>query len=158
MTRQKESLSQRLLKGSLIVLLIPILLPFLLIAYTLHLVHRTALYILVWLLWLPRGKDTLVVSSDSPIWRDYMETQIVPFLLERAFVLNWSERKTWPRWSLCVQLFRHFGGDSEFNPIVIIFRPFRRAKAFRFWQPFKDLKHGNRKPVERLRQEILSTH
>ncbi len=98
----------------------------------------------------------VVVYSDSPIWRDYMETQVVPLVQERAILLNWSERNMWPRWSLSVHVFHHFGEGREFNPLVIVFRPFHRARAFRLWLPFKDWKRGYREPVERLRQELLS--
>jgi hypothetical protein len=57
-------------------------------------------------------------------------------------VLNWSQRSNWNRWSLPVLCFRHFGGDREFNPMAIVFRPFRKARVFRFWRPFRDRKHG----------------
>ena len=90
-----------------------------------------------------------------PIWRDYMRTQIFSLVQERAIVLNWSERKVWPRWSLRVPVFHHFGGAGAFNPLVILFRPFRPARAFRFWLPFRDWKRGYREPVERLRQELV---
>ena len=36
------------------------------------------------------------------------------------------------------------------------FRPFRRAKTFRFWLAFKDWKRGYREPVDRLREELFS--
>jgi hypothetical protein len=115
-----------------------------LIALTLGLAHRAALYALVWTLWLPKGRDILFVYSDSPIWHEYMTTQILPLVQSRAVVLNWSERKLWPWLSLAVSVFHSFGGGREFNPLVIIFRPFARAKLFRFWQPFQDWKRGYR--------------
>ena len=70
------------------------------VAIVLHLLYKTTLYLLVWTLWLPRGKDILFVYSDSPIWRDYMTSEVLPLVHERAVVLNWSERKKWERWSL----------------------------------------------------------
>ncbi len=88
MTRQKRPLRE-LWKAALVVVLLPLVLPLALITYTLGFAHRIALYMLVWLLWLPKGKDTLVVYSDSPIWRDYMETQVVPLVQEPAILLNW---------------------------------------------------------------------
>jgi hypothetical protein len=78
MTRQNEPLSRGWWKVVLVVVLLPIVLPLVLITYVLGFAHRISLYMLIWLLWLPKGKDTLVVYSDSPIWRDYMETQVVP--------------------------------------------------------------------------------
>jgi hypothetical protein len=156
MTRQKEPLSRRVWKAAIVVALLPIVLPLALITLALYFGHRIALYMLVWVLWLPTGKDMLVVHSDSPIWHDYMTTQVLPLVQERALVLNWSERNKWPRWSFRVHVFHSLGGDREFNPLVVLFRPLRRARVFRFWSPFQDWKRGYREPVERLRQELLS--
>ena len=138
------------------VLLLPIALLFALIILTLYLPYCAVLYMLVWMLWLPKGKDVLFVYSDSPIWHEYMTTQILPPVRERAVVLNWSERNKWPRWSFRAHVFHYFGGDHEFNPLVVLFRPFRRARTFRFWLPFKGWKRGYKEPVERLRQELFS--
>jgi len=156
MTRQERTFSQRLKNGALVVVLLPLVLPLALVAITLHLLYRIVLYLLVWTLWLPRGKDILFVYSDSPIWREYMETEVLPLVQERAVVLNWSGRKKWLTWSLEIAVFRHFGGAREFNPLVVLFRPVRSARVFRFWTAFKDWKRGYRGPVERLRQDLLS--
>lgn len=156
MTRQKESLSRRLWKAALVVVFLPLLVPLLLISLTLYVAHRIALYMLVWVLWLPRGKDMLVVYSDSPIWHEYMATQVLPLVQERAIVLNWSERNRWRRFSFRTHVFQCFGGSREFNPLVVLFRPFHRARTFRFWLPFKDWKRGYREPVEGLRQDLFS--
>ena len=156
MTRRKESFSQKVRKAALVVVILPLVLPLALLAFTLHLLYRGALYLLVWALWLPRGKDVLFIYSDSPIWREYMATQVLPLVQERAVVLNWSERKKWPTWSVEVAIFRHFGGAREFNPLVVLFRPLRTAKLFRFWSAFNDWKRGYTEPVERLRQEITA--
>jgi hypothetical protein len=156
MKRQKQPLSRRVWGAGLLVVLLPLVLPLALIAVTLYLAHRIALYMLVWVLWLPRGKDILVVYSDSPIWQEYMTTQILPLVQERAIVLNWSERKTWRRLSFRAHVFRCFGKGREFNPLLVRFSPFRRARIFRFWLPFKDWKRGYREPVERMRQELFS--
>lgn len=109
------------------------------------------------MLWLPQGKDTLFVYSDSPIWHDYMTKQVLPLVKDRAIILNWSERSKWRRWRLTQQVFYSFGGRREFNPMVIIFRPIRRAKVFRFWSAFKDWKHGDPANVEGLRNRLQTT-
>jgi hypothetical protein len=156
MTRQKKSLSRKLWEAALILVFLPIAVPFALIALALYFPNRLALYVLVWVLWLSKGKDTLVVYSDSPIWHEYMVTQILPLVRERAVVMNWSERGNWSRWSFRVHIFHYFAGDREFNPLVVLFRPFRRAKTFRFWLPFKDWKRGYGEPLDRLREELFS--
>ena len=155
MNRQKLSFSQRLKSAALLVLFLPFVLPLALVAIVLHFLYKITLYLLVWMLWLPRGKNIVFVYSDSPIWHDYMATEVLPLVQERAFVLNWSERKKWRRWSLGVAVFRHFGGGREFNPLVVLFRPVRLVRVFRFWSAFKDWKQGHREPVERLRQDLL---
>ncbi len=110
MTRQKQPFLRRLGQAILIVVLLPLVLPLALFAVANHLLYRALLYLLVWALWLPRGKDILFVYSDSPIWHEYMATQVLPLVRERSVVLNWSERKKWSRWSLGVAVFHHFGG------------------------------------------------
>ena len=81
-------------------------------------------------------EDPLFVYSDSPIWHEYIVQHFLPYLGERAVILNWSDRKLW-RFSLARIAFRHFGGNREFNPLAVVFRPFGRTQAFRFWQPFR---------------------
>ena len=154
MTRKKDKSSRSLLRAVGIVVVLPIVLPLILIVFTLGVAHRAALYALVWILWLPRGRDILLVYSDSQIWREYMTTQVLPLVRPRALVLNWSERKRWPWLSLPVSVFRSFGGGREFNPLVIVFRPFARARSFRFWEPFQDWKRVHKEPVERLTKEL----
>ena len=157
MTRQKQPFLRRLRQAILIVVLLPLVLPLALFAVANHLLYRALLYLLVWALWLPRGKDILFVYSDSTIWHEYMATQVLPLVQERSVVLNWSERKTWSRWSLGVAVFHHFGGAGDFNPLVVLFRPLRLAKVFRFWSAFKDWKRGYKEPVERLRHELFAS-
>jgi len=156
MSRQPETFRNRIAKVALVLIFLPVILPLIAVALVLFALHRFVLYVLVWVLWVPKGKDTLFVYSNSPIWHDYMTQQVLPLVHDRAIVLNWSERSTWrrPRWRLTHQVFYSFAGHREFNPMVIIFRPLRRAKLFRFWSAFKDWKHGHAESVERLRNEL----
>jgi hypothetical protein len=139
---------------SLVVVLLPLIIPLAAISLILILLYQSSLYLLIWLLWLPRGKDVLFVSSDSPIWREYMTDHVLPLVANRAVVLNWSERQRWPRWSLAGHFFRAFAGSREFNPMVVVFRPLRRGEFFRFFGPLKHWKHGNCEPVEWLRRQL----
>ncbi|HJX84533.1 MAG TPA: hypothetical protein VJ723_09335, partial [Candidatus Angelobacter sp.] len=144
-------------RALVLVIFIPLVIPLAIIGIVSFLVYRTVLYLLIWLVWLPRGKDVLYVSSDSPIWQQYMADQILPLVKNRAVVLNWSEREKWFRYSFSVRVFRAFGGSREFNPLVVVFRPLRRARCFRFLPAFKDWKHGNTGSVEQLRRELMSS-
>jgi hypothetical protein len=155
MSRISQPLSQKIWQAAIIILLLPLLLPLVALTLSLWVLHRITLYLLVWALWLPQGKDVLVVYSDSPVWCDYMTEQVLPLVQARAVVLNWSERSRWRKWSLAVHILRSFGAGREFNPMVILFRPLRRAQKFRFWSAFKEWKRGDTEPVERLRNDLL---
>ena len=156
MSRQKPTIAQKIGNAFLVLLFLPIVLPLALITLTFWFAHRIALYAFVWILWLPKGKDILFVSSDSPIWQNYMAMRVLPQIRERAIVLNWSERKEWSPLSFRARVFHSFGGGREFNPLVIWFRPFRQARIYRFWPAFRDWKRGYKEPVERLSQDLLS--
>jgi len=120
--------------------------------------------------WYPKGKHLLFVYSDSPNWKDYIKANILPRIQERAVVINWSERSRWD-WKqkpLEVQVFRHWAGVSrysfkgrvkwdgdEFNPIAITFIPWWKRKVFKFWQPFKDFKHGKERPLKQLEAQLF---
>jgi hypothetical protein len=93
MPRQKESLVRKISRAAFFVPLLLLTLPVLLVCAVFYRMYRITLYLLIWLLWLRNGKDVLVVYSDSPIWHEYMTTQILPLVQQRAVVLNWSERK-----------------------------------------------------------------
>ena len=99
-----------------IALLLPIILPLLIVGLVLHFLNNIVIYLFVWVWWLPKGKDVLYVSSDSPVWKEYMETEVFPLVAERAIVLSWSARSKWPKWSFAVRVFRTFGRGRDFNP------------------------------------------
>ena len=110
------------------------------------------LHLAIWTWWYLRGRDILFVYSDSPIWREHVEQHILPYLGERAVVLNWSHRKRW-RISIARLAFHYFGGSREFNPLAVVFRPMRRTRTFRFWQPFRDFKHGRPEALRKLEHD-----
>ncbi len=144
-------------RAAFLVPLLLLILPLLLLCAVFYWMYRVTLYLLIWLSWLRNGKDVLFIYSDSPIWQEYMTTQILPLVQERAIVLNWSKRKTWPKWSLAVRVFHLFSGGRDFNPMVMLFRPFRGAKSFRFFSAFKEWKHGETERVEQLRSELMQS-
>ena len=132
--------------------------------------------------WGPKGKRGLLVYSNSPHWQRYIEEQWLPRLGDQFVVLNWSERATWNR--KCpfeAQLFRRFAGDRNFNPLAVIvlargrhatFRAWLRAikegdairmlapsardvKVIRFWQPFRDFRHGKEEALRQAESELF---
>jgi hypothetical protein len=52
--------------------------------------------------------------------------------------------------------FHHFGGWREFNPLAVVFRPLRRTRTFRFWQPFRDFTHGYPEALHRIESEFFA--
>ncbi|RJR34771.1 MAG: hypothetical protein C4567_15330 [Deltaproteobacteria bacterium] len=137
-------------------ILFPFLLAIALLGLTLYFLWGLALHLAVWVSWLPRGKNVLLVYSNSPLWRDYLESRVLPRFESQAVILNWSDRKKWEtRFSLPVLIFHYFGGPREFNPLAVVFRPRRWGKTFRFWHPFQDLKHGKPEALEKMTEELL---
>jgi hypothetical protein len=95
---------------------------------------------------------------------------MLPKLDNQAVVLNWSERSQWGWWRkpLEVQVFQHWtgwgkyvtfavGGVREFNPVAITFIPWWKRRVFRFWQPFRDFKHGKERPLKELEAKLFDT-
>lgn len=151
-SKSKATWWQWLIADPLILLLLPVVLGML----VLFVISTASLHICIWLLWCTRGRDILFVYSDSPVWHDYVEQRFLPWLGDRAVVLNWSDRSRWqfPP-TLARVAFHHFGGQREFNPLAVVFRPLRRSCVFRFWQPFRDFKHGRPESLQGLEIEFF---
>jgi len=139
---------------AVVIVLSPAILVLVLMILTLFVLTSICLHMLIWTFWCLRGRDILFVYSDSPIWHDYIEQRLLPPIRDRAVVLNWSHRKRW-RLSLARAAFHHFGGYREFNPLAVVFRPLRRSQKFRFWQPFRDLKHGRPHTLQKMEKDFF---
>lgn len=139
---------------AIIVLLLPVIVVSLVVAALFFVLSSVCLHLAIWAWWCLRGRDILFIYSDSPIWREYVGEHILPFLADRAVVLNWSERKRWPV-SLGRLAFYHFGGYRQFNPLGVVFRPFHRTRTFRFWEPFREYKHGQPAALLALEQQFF---
>ena len=148
----RRALQRLISTGSGAILLI-VISPLILVVLILHLIAGLFLHIAAWCWWCSRGRYVLFVYSDSPIWHEYITTNILPRLGRRAVVLNWSLRRRW-RHTLGVLVFGHYGGDREFNPMAIVFRPWRRVRQFRFYEPFREFKHGKPEAVSRMEAEL----
>jgi hypothetical protein len=134
----------------------PLWVPVVVILLLARLFQEFVLYLLVWTMWIGRGRRrVLFVYSDSPSWKEHIERHILPKLPANTVVLNWSHRASWRSFDLAVMLFRCFGGDSEFNPIGLVFERFDLVEEFRFWQPFRDAKHGRPDALQRLEERFV---
>lgn len=155
MSREPKSTGRKVAERLLLLPLFVLVSPLMLLGLILWALNRAVIYLIVWLWWLPNGKDVLYISSDSPIWREYMETEILPLVARRAIILNCSERGTWHSWSFPVRVFRSFGRRREFNPMVVVFGSFKRAKVFRFYPALTKWKHGDSTMLDQLRADLI---
>ena len=156
MNTDKKGSWQTWLWLSLVLVLSPLLLPAVLLWLIFLLLGKLLVLLAVWVYWIPRGKDMLLVYSRSPHWMEYFETGLIPRLGRRVVVLNWSDRARWPRFDLRTSVFRAFKGEKSFNPMALVFKPFRWPVSFRFYEPFKQRKHGNEQPLHDLEADLLA--
>ena len=140
---------------ALVLLVLLAVLPFVLLALALYGLSALLLQVALWLAWVPFGRRVLFVYSDSPVWQEYIEENILPRLPRRSVILNWSQRRTWNRWTLSYWTFRFFAGTRELNPLAIVVRPLRWVRVFRFWRAFRDFKHGRAESLRRIEHEFL---
>ena len=90
----------------------------------------------------------ILVYSDSPNWKAYIEAQWLPRIGNRMYVMNWSQRSRWRELHpLESRVCRSHLGDRDYNPVAIIFQQrdtgAPSVEIIRFFAPFRDHKHGN---------------
>ena len=86
------------------------------------------------------GKDVLVVYTDSPHWKEYIETQWLPRWGDRAIPFDRS--RPWRADQVEARLWRAVAGSVEHTPVVIVVPPHGPVQIVRFWLAFRDYKHG----------------
>jgi hypothetical protein len=146
----------KLLQILIAIPLLAILIPLAVCALLCWLIYGFVIYLLVWVCWCTRGRRVLLLYSNSPAWQDYIDENIIPRLPENTIILNWSERKQWKRsHPFSSRVCSYFGGEREFNPMVLVFRPLHKTEVFRFWQPFRDYKHGNPATLKETERQLF---
>ena len=144
----------RLLIGVLAGAALLLILPFLVIVLGVGAAYGLWLRLRFRHRWGP-ARRAVLVYSDSPHWKRLIETTWLPYLRERAVVLNWSERESWARLHrLEAAVFRHYAGTREFNPVAIVLSGWRPAEVIRFWQPFRDFRHGRPGPLRQAEARL----
>jgi hypothetical protein len=129
------------------------------------------------------GKRGILVYSNSPHWGHYIEQNWLPRIGTQFVLLNWSNRSKWAvEAPFEARVFRRFAGDRDFNPLAIIFlqrvpsatlrawldsvrkgnppgirapNP-HNAAVIRFWQAFKDVKHGRDHLLRTMEAELFA--
>ena len=97
----------------------------------------------------------VLIWSNSPNWKDYIEKNWQPKIGDRLIILNWSEKERWGK-SLPARLFHHFCGTQEnYYPSIILFRGLRRPLVYRFFFAFRDYKHGDEKALKGLESHLF---
>ena len=103
----------------------------------------------------PHQKFILFVYSDSPNWKSYIERNILPQIQDHAVILNWSERNQWDKTSWPVQVFEHWGGQKNFNPLAVVFCGLTQVRVIRFYRAFLDFKHGKEALLRQAESQLL---
>jgi len=102
-----------------------------------------------------QGKVAVLVYSDSPNWKNYIEERMLPPVRDRVVILNWSQRSQWKHHPpLEAKIFEYWGGSREFNPMAIIIPPRGQVRLIRFWKAFMEFKHGKPKSLDSLCEEF----
>jgi hypothetical protein len=105
--------------------------------------------------WSPEGKHILFVYSESRYWQEYIESNIVPSIKNKAVFLNGSKRSEWKKnMPLEAKAVSHWGGDLEFNPIAIVFASNQKVKIIHFYKAFEDFDHGKHKLLKEKEAEL----
>ena len=103
-----------------------------------------------------KGKVILFAYSDSPNWKDYIETKILPSLEGCSVILNWSKRREWESsMQFEERLLNQWAGSGEFTPTAIFFPLMGKVRVFRLFQPSNNPKHGKDKVSKEAEQSLL---
>jgi hypothetical protein len=105
------------------------------------------------------GKDVLIVYTESPLWKEYIESRWLSRWGDRAIVLDRS--KPWSNDQPEARLWRAVAGSVEHTPVVIVVPARGRVQIVRFWLAFRDFKHGKEQKLrdaEARLARILDDH
>ncbi len=108
--------------------------------------HKTELY----------GIVGVLVTSESPNWKQYIEDAWLPRFGSAMHILNWSERRTWRRSIYTILYYRFAGSRENHCPCIILLRGLKPPLVFRFHNAFRDAKHGNRAALIELERRLFT--
>ena len=108
--------------------------------------HKTGLYAILGVL----------ITSDSPGWKQYIEDLWLPRFGSSIQILNWSDQRKWRRSIYTVLFFRFVGTRENYCPSIILFRGLKHPLVFRFYYAFRDAKNGDRSALTKLEQRLFA--
>lgn len=136
----------------------PLFFLFPLYFYILHKLYGLLLLVAAWVRWFGGPVRGILVFSESPNWKEYVEKEWLSRLGARVVVLNWSNRRSW--WpTLPVLVFHYFCCGQEqdnFNPAVILFRGIKYPYVYRYFYAFRDAKHGRPETLHQLETHMYA--
>jgi hypothetical protein len=128
--------------GAKIVLIV--LFPILLLLALFTIAEKLYICFRVLIEWVRKEKYIFVVYSDSPNWKEYVEKSILSDIEKKSIILNWSDKSKWNKQDLAVKVFNIWLGEKEFNPAIIVFKPWWKPQVIRLWEAFNEYKHGKK--------------
>jgi len=140
---------------TVLLVLAAILSPLIVVGLLVYGLYSTLLHLAIWVAWCRNGSRVFVCYSRSPHWRPRFDAVLIPQLPPSSIIVDWSDRKAWPRLSLRTLVFAHFLGSVAHTPSAIVFRPFRLARVFRFHEAYKSFKRGDPLPVREQESALL---
>ncbi len=144
------SAKDRLLKVLIMIPIIIFIIPILVFMLILELSYRIIFKIRI----INNGKRIIFVTSNSPIWHDYLENKWINIITKYAYILNWSERNQWNNSQWEIRMFRHWGGDRDMVPMFIIYVNYFHIQKFRLYKPFIEYKHGKDRNLSNIEINI----
>ncbi len=138
------------------IIAVPLFLFFIFVVEPIHMLRGFFINLSVWMKWCRQGKYVLFVYSNSPNWQNYIEEKFLPQIKDHSIILNWSERRTWPR-DFALEVYKYYHGRYQYNPMAVVFQPFIKTKVFRFFKPFHKHKKGHPEDLEKMEKDFIET-
>ena len=158
MGADQTTISQALSKLLVAVVVIPLiilLIPVVIFWLTAKLFLKLVVLICIWAVWGVKGKDLLVIYSDSPYWKEYFENGLLPQIESRSYSLNLSTRAKMQTYNLQILAFDLFKYEKDYNPMVVLFPFLRWPRRYQYYQAFKEFKHGKENALTKVENQVF---
>lgn len=100
------------------------------------------------------GIHGVLVTSDSPVWKDYIQENWLDRFGSRFIVLNASRCSQWHNCPATRLYFFFCPQVENYCPAVLLLRGILRPHVYRFFYAFRDHKHGNDTALLKLEEDL----